>query len=145
MSGDYLIDTCIWVDVERGTLAPADVAAVTGEAAVYLSPVTIAELKYGAEISPPRIKPQRLAALARLMTKPLLRIDATTGETFGGLCAQLRLGKRAHAHRVQDLWLAAQAVQHGLRFLTHNAKDFQDIPGLDLRVWHAGRGPVFRA
>jgi hypothetical protein len=24
----FLIDTCIWIDVERGTLAPAEVAAL---------------------------------------------------------------------------------------------------------------------
>jgi hypothetical protein len=26
----YLIDTCVWVAVERGRVRPADVAAVTG-------------------------------------------------------------------------------------------------------------------
>ncbi len=33
-----ILDTSIWVDVERGRLAPADVAAVTGEEPVYLAP-----------------------------------------------------------------------------------------------------------
>ncbi|WP_157862495.1 hypothetical protein [Nitrosococcus halophilus] len=47
----YLIDTCIWVDVERGTLAPADIAIITRQEPVYLSPIIIAELKYGAEIA----------------------------------------------------------------------------------------------
>jgi hypothetical protein len=31
---DFLMDTCVWVDVERGVLAPADVAALTHEEAV---------------------------------------------------------------------------------------------------------------
>jgi predicted nucleic acid-binding protein len=47
----FLIDTSIWVDVERGAIAPADVAAITEDAPVYLSPVTIGELKFGAEIA----------------------------------------------------------------------------------------------
>ena len=47
----FLIDTCIWIDVEQGVLAPADVASVTGDAQVFLSPVTLAELKFGAEIA----------------------------------------------------------------------------------------------
>jgi predicted nucleic acid-binding protein len=47
----FLIDTCVWIDVERGALAPADVAAFTGDEPVYLSPVTIAELKFGAEVA----------------------------------------------------------------------------------------------
>jgi len=36
-----LIDTCIWIDVERGALAPADVAAVTGDEPVFLSPLNL--------------------------------------------------------------------------------------------------------
>ena len=32
--------------------------------------------------------------------------------------------------RVNDLWLAAQAVQRDFKLLTRNAKDFADIPGL---------------
>lgn len=47
----FLIDTCVWIDVEQGKLAPADVAAVTGDEPVLLSPVTVAELEFGAEIA----------------------------------------------------------------------------------------------
>ncbi|ABQ24256.1 type II toxin-antitoxin system VapC family toxin [Geotalea uraniireducens] len=132
----FLIDTCIWIDVERGTLAPADVAAVTGEEPVYLSPVTIAELKFGAENAKTAdLRQKRLAALTRLKRKPLLMIDETTGEIFGDIAAQIRKHGKQHQYRVQDLWLASQAVQHGFRFLTHNRKDFADIPGLQLIVW----------
>ena len=132
----FLIDTCIWIDVERGTLAPADVASVTGDEPVYLSPVTIAELKYGAENAKTSdLRQKRLAALARLKRKPLLVIDETTGEIFGDIAAQIRKNGSQHHYRVQDLWLASQAIQHGYRFLTHNRKDFADIPGLDLVVW----------
>jgi predicted nucleic acid-binding protein len=130
----YLIDTDIWVRVERGALAPADVAIVTKTDPVFISPVTIAELQYGAEItSDASIRQKRLAALKRLKRKPLLRIDAETGEIFGSLAAQLSRG-RGHDFRVQDLWLAAQAIQRAFRFLTYNEKDFRDIPGLDMVV-----------
>lgn len=131
-----LIDTCIWIDVERGALAPADVAAVTGDEPVFLSPVAIAELKYGAENAKTSdLRQKRLAALARLKRKPLLMIDENTGEIFGDIAAQIRKNGSQHRYRVQDLWLASQAIQHGYRFLTHNRKDFVDIPGLALVVW----------
>ena len=82
----FLIDTCIWVDVERGVFGPADVATVTGNEPVYISPVTIAELKFGAEnAADAGIRQRRLAALARLKRKPLLTIDEMTGEIFGDL------------------------------------------------------------
>ena len=131
----FLIDTCVWIDVERGALAPADVAAVTQQEPVFLSPVTIAELRFGVDATPdPGIRQKRLAALRRLARKPSLLIDVNTGEIFGGLAAQIKAAGRGHRYRVQDLWLASQAIQHGFRFLTRNAKDFADIPGLDLVI-----------
>lgn len=130
-----LIDTCIWIDVEQGVLAPADVALFTKDAPVFLSPITIAELKFGAEVTQnPDIKQRRLAALQRLQNKPLLLIDAGTGEIFGQLTADIKRAGRKHQYRVQDIWLASQAIQHGYALLTRNKKDFMDIPGLDLLV-----------
>ena len=131
----FLIDTCLWVDVERGVLAPADVARFTGMDAVYISPVTIAELKFGADnASDPNIRQKRQAALFRLKRKPVLRIDETTGEIFGSLAAQMKALGLQHRHRVQDLWIASQAIQHNLTLITYNEKDFIDIPGLSLKV-----------
>jgi len=128
-----LIDTCIWIDVERGALAPADVASITGDAPVFLSPVTIAELKFGAEAAQdPGIRQRRLAALRRLQRKPLLPIDGNTGDVFGTLAAAIKTAGHSHRYRVQDLWLASQAIQHGFWLLTRNAKDFEDVPGLEL-------------
>ena len=131
----FLIDTCIWIDVERGALAPADVASVTGSEPVYLSPVTIAELKFGAEVAATDdVRQKRLAALQRLQRKPTLMVDSGTGLIFGSLAAAIKAQGRGHRYRVQDLWLASQAVQHGLRLLTRNRQDFEDIPGLDLVI-----------
>lgn len=129
----YLIDTCVWIDVEQGRLAPADVAAVTGDSPVFMSPVTIAELKFGAEVARDEdVRQKRLAALQRLRRKPMLPIDGDTGEIFGRLAASLKAAGRGHRYRVQDLWLASQAIQWGYRLLTRNGRDFQDIPGLEL-------------
>ena len=46
----FLIDTYIWIDVERDTLPPADVVSGTGTAPVCISPFKMAELKYGCRI-----------------------------------------------------------------------------------------------
>lgn len=131
----YLIDTCIWVEVERGALAPADVMSVTGDAPVFLSPITLGELYFGAEIADdPGIRQKRFAALQRLQRKPTLTIDAETGVIFGRVAAAIKSTGKSHRHRIQDLWLASQAIQHGFRFLTVNTRDFEEISGLDLVV-----------
>lgn len=132
----FLIDTCIWVDVEQGRIGPGDIAAVTGERPVYLSPVTLAELRLGAELAPDAgLRQKRLRTWRRMTRKPVIPIDAGTAEVFGELAACVaRDGKPRHRTRVQDLWLASQAIQHGLEFVTRNPGDFRDVPGLDLRA-----------
>ena len=128
-----IVDTCIWIDVERGRLSPADVQSVTGERPVFMSPVTIAELTFGAEMAAdPGIRQRRFASLERLKKKPTLHIDSETGMLFGRLCAELRRLGRAADYRIQDLWIASAALRHGFPILTRNTKDFLDIPGVDL-------------
>ena len=57
----FLIDTCVWIEVERGAAAPADVAAFTGQDPVFLSPVTLAELTFGVEMATdPKIRLKRI-------------------------------------------------------------------------------------
>jgi predicted nucleic acid-binding protein len=129
----WLIDTSIWIAVERGTLGAADVHAITRQEAVYLSPVNVAEIRFGMELLPPGARRQRAAAaLRRLRRKPQLRITVETAEAFGSLAAKLKRSGRDPHVRINDLWLAAQAIQHRLRLLTSNAKDFRDIPGLKM-------------
>ena len=128
----YLLDTCVWIDVERGALAPGDTATLTRGENVFLSPITLAELRFGAEIASPALRQQRLAALARIEGKPLLVVDRATGMIFGALAAAMHAGGRKPRKRVQDLWLASQALQHGCTLLTRNPDDFAGLPGLRL-------------
>jgi len=129
----WLIDTSIWVAVERGTLGAADIHAVTRQEPVYLSPVNLAELRFGTELLPAGPLKQRAnAALRRLRRKPQLRMTLETAEVFGTLAAKLKRAGRDPNVRINDLWLAAQAIQHGCTLLTANARDFKDIPGLKM-------------
>jgi predicted nucleic acid-binding protein len=139
----FLMDTCVWIDVERGVLAPADVGALTQGEPIFISPVTLAEMRFGAEITPDLgTRQKRLATLRRLERIPLLHIDGTTGGIFGSLAAQIKAAGRQHRYRVQDLWLASQALQHACRLLTRNNHDFEDIPGLSLVSYQlAGHKP----
>jgi predicted nucleic acid-binding protein len=127
----WLIDTSLWIAVERGALAAADVHAVTRHDPVYLSPVNVAEIRFGIEMMRPGPQKQRATAmLRRLRRKPQLRITVETSETFGILAARLRKAGRDPYVRVNDLWLAAQAIQRDFQLLTSNVKDCADIPGL---------------
>lgn len=131
----WLIDTSLWIAVERGTLSAADIQAITRQEPVYLSPINVAEIQFGLELLPSGSQKQRAGAmLRRLRRKPQLRITVETAQTSGSLAVRLRKAGRDPHVRVNDLWLAAQAIQRDFRLLTPNAKDFSDIPGLKLVV-----------
>ena len=127
----FLIDTCIWIDIERGRLDRSEIYAITRQEPVFLSPVNIAEITYGiALLSDPTRKAKAMDALRRMKRKPTIRITNETAEIFGAIAAELNRRGRAHACRVQDLWLVSQAIQRDFSLITANAGDFQDIPGL---------------
>jgi predicted nucleic acid-binding protein len=128
-----LIDTSIWIAVERGMLGAADIHAITRQEPVYLSPVNIAEIQFGLELlRPGALRQKAAAALRRLRRKPQLRISVETAEVFGSLAAKLKRTGRDPSVRINDLWLAAQAIQRDFKLLTSNPKNFHDIPGLKL-------------
>jgi predicted nucleic acid-binding protein len=129
----FLIDTTLWIAIERGAISAADIHVITGQQPVYLSPVNLAEVRFGIELmTNPRQKQRALATLRRMRRKPLLRITGETAEVFGIAAAKLsRLGRGAD-FRIQDIWLAAQALQRDFTLLTANAKDFKDVPGLKI-------------
>lgn len=129
----FLIDTSLWIAVERGKLSAADIYALTKQAPIYVSPINLAELRFAIELMTiPKQKQRALAMLRRIRQKPLLRITGETAETFGVLAARLQSAGRGHTFRIQDLWLAAQTVQRDLTLLTSNIRDFRYIP--DLKV-----------
>jgi predicted nucleic acid-binding protein len=129
----YLIDTDLWIAVERGHLSAADLHAITGPAPVFVSPINLAELRFGIELmTDARLKQRALTMLRRMKRKPLMRITAETAEVFGILAAKLTRNGRGADFRIQDLWLAAQAVQRKFTLLTGNGKHFRDISDLKL-------------
>ncbi len=59
-------------------------------------------------------------------------VDIELCRQWGNLRAQMQfLGKPIS---VQDAWIAATALRYNLPLVTHNAKDFSNIPGLDVRT-----------
>ncbi len=127
----FLIDTNLWIAIERGKLSAADIHAITKQAPIYLSPVNIAEIRFGIDLMKNVKQKQRaMTTLRRMRRKPLLRITGETAEVFGMIAAKLTQTGRGADFRIQDLWLAAQAIQRDFTVLTANEKDFEDVPGL---------------
>ncbi|MBM4041238.1 MAG: type II toxin-antitoxin system VapC family toxin [Planctomycetes bacterium] len=129
--GGIVADTTIWVDVERERLTAAELEAAFPGEPIYLAPPILAELEYGlASPATDKQRARRETALAALMLRPCIPITAETGRIFGRLAAGLNHKGRPATHRVQDLWIASVALEYGLKVLTANRNDFDDIPGL---------------
>ena len=129
----FLIDTNLWIAIERGRISAADIHAITGPEPLFVSPVNLAELHFGVELMDDTSRKQRAMRMMRkIRRKPLLRITGETAEVFATLAAKVARAGRGHDFRIQDMWLAAQAVERDFTLLTANAKDFEDIPGLKL-------------
>ncbi|HVZ16179.1 MAG TPA: PIN domain-containing protein [Terriglobales bacterium] len=60
----------------------------------------------------------------------VLRYDIETAQHWAEITAhRRRLGRPIECG---DCWIAAAALRHDLTLLTHNAKDYESIPGLRL-------------
>lgn len=120
-----LADTSLFVATEGGRPLRGP---VPDELAV--SVVTLGELRAGVLVAtdgPTRAR--RLATLRRAELLGPLPVDDLVAEAWAGLRAALRdAGRRMP---VNDSWIAATALAHGVAVATQDA-DYDDVPGLDV-------------
>jgi len=128
-----ILDTCVWVEIERGKLTLGDITRLTGNLSIFLAPPILAELEYGvyrAKTDDQRIR--HTDAITRIRKIPCLAIDNTTAGIFARLAARLDNAGKPTTYRTHDVWIAAVAIQYRHAVLTRNVKDFESIPGLRL-------------
>ena len=63
----FLIDTSLWIAIERGRLSAADIHAITRQEPIYLSPVNLAEVRFGIELMKEAKQKQRAMTALRRM------------------------------------------------------------------------------
>jgi len=96
---------------------------------VAISFITVGELYYGAEKKTwGKKKRQQLETILRNFV--VIPYDHEIAKTFAIVAvARERLGRRMSFN---DAWIAACAVRHNVSLVTHNAKDFVEIDGLEV-------------
>ncbi|MCM2552747.1 type II toxin-antitoxin system VapC family toxin [Burkholderia glumae] len=126
-----ILDSCVWVALAGGTLAKHTVIAAAGEAPVFISTISLGELAFGVQACPdPAERARRAAHLRQLEGRPVLDVNRHTAAAFGVLAAAVKQAGRSPRPRYNDLWIAAQAIEHGYALITLNVTDFADLPGL---------------
>lgn len=124
-----LLDTSVFVAREAGR--ELDEKAVPSEVAI--SPVTTAELRVGVlAAGEPGVRAVRLATLESIADIKSLPIDDAVAAKWALLGAHLsEHGRRLN---VNDLWIAATALAHGLPVVTQDDdfKPLTEVEGLEI-------------
>jgi predicted nucleic acid-binding protein len=78
-----------------------------------------------------RLEKQEFLSSARVQT---LVIDEETAERYGAIVSYLR--RKGTPIPTNDLWIAASAMQHGLKILTTD-KHYAEIPQVITEYYHS--------
>lgn len=126
-----IFDSCIWVGIAAGQVPTQAVIAGAGDAPVFTSVISLGDLRFGVEsCSDPAERALRAAYLRQVESRPALDVSKHTAAAFGVLAAAVKQSGRSPRPRYNDLWIAAQAIEHGYALLTLNVSDFAGLPGL---------------
>lgn len=133
----FLVDTCILSELVKSSPDPR----LTGwfsrqrDEELFVSVVTVAEITQGVERMDPGPRRDHLAEwleeMLRTRRRMILPADLDVARVFGVL--QARAARAGHLLPVQDAWIAATALAHGLTVVTRNTRDFEGsgVPLLD--------------
>jgi predicted nucleic acid-binding protein len=108
------------------------------EDSLFLSVITLAEVRFGVERLPPGARRNRLDAwireeLAGRFEGRILAVDAGVAEAWGQAMATTEAqGRRMN---LMDCFLAATAIVHRLTLVTRNTEDFAGFAGELLSPW----------
>ena len=128
-----IVDSCIWVALASGDTDNQAVIEAAGDGEVYTSVISLGELSFGVEAcADPADRALRAAFLRQIERRPTLRVSRHTAAAFGVLAAAVKQSGRSPRPRYNDLWIAAQAIEHGHTLLTFNTSNFAGLPGLRL-------------
>lgn len=124
-----LLDTNIVIEVFDGNKDIADKINKLPE--FYITSIVLGELYIGVNRVTNKAKHlKKLNDFLKLCT--VLEVDSVTAVHYGEIIASLY--KKGKPIPVNDVWIAASAIQHGLTLITRD-KHFSEIAGLSIKSW----------
>lgn len=134
MAKRYLLDTNIFIAAMKGQTAVRRHLERTPLAALWLSPVVLAELELGAAKSQQRDK--NAEHLARITASiELAPIGGAVCRHYADIRAALE--RKGIPIGANDYWIAAQARALGAVLVTDNVSEFSRVPELVIKNWLA--------
>ena len=100
---------------------------------VFVSAISIAELRFGAEKSQRREANHRVLDLL-ISTTNMIQFDDVSATAYGEL--RVRLEKMGRPIGPLDTLIAAQALAFDMVLITRNEKEFRQVPSLQIESWN---------
>ena len=124
-----LLDTSIIIEIFDGNKKIAD--KLIKIPVFFISVVVLGELYIGVNRVANKAKHlKKLNDFMELCT--VLNSDRVTAKCFGEIAA--KLNKKGKPLPINDVWIAAAAIQHNLTLVTRD-KHFNEIQGLKIKAW----------
>lgn len=130
----YLLDTNICIFLLRGKYNVDKKMDEVGLENCYISEITVAELKYGAELGNRQGVVRRMQSLDEFIASVRVLPISETLDLFAKEKARLRLAGTP-ADDNFDLLIGCTAIVYDLVMVTENLQDFKNFSGIRLENW----------
>jgi toxin FitB len=137
---NFLLDTNV---VSEWTKPRPDAGVVawlaeTDEDRIFISVITVAELRHGIERLPAGARRERLATwlteqVPQRFEERLLAVDAETANVWGRVMAQGQAAGRPPG--TMDAFIAATVLRHDMILVTRNVSDFEALGVRLINPW----------
>jgi tRNA(fMet)-specific endonuclease VapC len=99
---------------------------------VAISTITLAELEFGVANS---ADPDRNRTALYLFASAFVQLPFTTVDAYHYGLIRAYLSKKGSVIGPYDMQIAAQALCRGMTMVTHNTREFERVPGLEVVDW----------
>jgi predicted nucleic acid-binding protein len=137
---DYLLDTNVISELRKPKAEPRVIAfmATTPLTSLYLSDITVAEIRYGIGRTPDALKRASIESWLDHTLRPMFRgrILPITEDVILRWRLMVEAGRqRRYTYAQPDLFIAATASVHALTVVTRDGKDFANTGVAFLDPW----------
>lgn len=131
----YLLDTCVLSDFVKGEPGTQSRLRSTLPSEIYVSAVTVMEVRYGLKINPQQAVRIGTVMNDLLNAATIVPFDSLVANCAADIRGQLKIaGTPIGAY---DVLIAATALQRSLVMVTANVREFERVAGLQLENWRS--------
>lgn len=131
----YLLDTCVVSDFVKGEENTLKKLKSISPNEIFISSLTVMEVKYGLAINPERAVKIQQVIEAFLKAIIILPFGSNEADRAAEIRSILKIARSPMG--AYDVIIAATAVTHNHIVVTSNVREFQRVPNLQIENWRS--------